>query len=170
MASWTRSLFKANANETVEFSTTSKGHEAGFSPSPDRAEQGGRGRRKMNRIDRPRTQSIVGVDTDDSDEDVVKKQLLGEEGNAIKYRTCSWKKVGSRPTHATTSNINAIMMALLLSLRKSSSCESLRIYIVIGSSSSNRWCRLRRCCSVNTYAWPSCRSRTLTPHSVSCQA
>lgn len=96
MASWTRSLFKANnANQPAELSTTEKGHEDGFSPSPDRAEQGGRLPRKLNRIDKPRTRSITGsvADTDDSDEDMIKKQMIEEEGNAIKYRTCSWKKV-----------------------------------------------------------------------------
>lgn len=96
MASWAKSLFKANnAQGTGQLSTAEKGLDDGFSPSPERAEQGGHGRRKLNRIDRPRTRSITGsvADSDDSDEDMVKKQMIEEEGNAIKYRTCSWKKV-----------------------------------------------------------------------------
>lgn len=94
MASWTKSLFKGNNNNNaktdgpVEFTTDAKVHDADFSPSPDRAEQGGRSRRKLNRIDRPRTYSISGstVDPEDSDEDMIKKQMIEEEGNAIKYR------------------------------------------------------------------------------------
>lgn len=98
MAPWTRSLAKANTeNEPAHLSTVEKGHENGYSPSPDRAEEGGRTRRKLNRIDKPRTHSISGsvADSDNSDEDLIKKQMIEEEGNAIKYRTCSWKKVCS---------------------------------------------------------------------------
>jgi len=98
MSSWTKSLFKGNnANDgPIEFSTDAKG-QGDFSPSPDRAEQGGRSRRKLNRIDRPRTYSISGstVDPEDSDEDMIKKQMIEEEGNAIKYRTCSWRKTAA---------------------------------------------------------------------------
>lgn len=54
--------------------------------------------RKMNRIDRPRSGSIVsagGLPTDAEDEAIVSvgKQKELEADNAIQYRTCSWPKV-----------------------------------------------------------------------------
>lgn len=77
------------------------GYYDGFASSPDAAESGGRKKvpKKMNRIDVPRTKSIGGsiagrAVTDSSSEDIsVEKQMALEEGNAIKYRTCSWQKV-----------------------------------------------------------------------------
>lgn len=93
MSSWTKSLFKgnntnANNDRPVEFNTEFKGQDGDYSPSPDRAEEGGRSKRKLGRIDRPRTHSIVGSigDSDDSGEDMIKQQMIAEEGNAIKYR------------------------------------------------------------------------------------
>jgi hypothetical protein len=61
------------------------------------AENGGKKPRKMNRIDGPITKPI-GADNvlndDGTDSDIsIGKQMEMEAGNAIKYRTCSWKKV-----------------------------------------------------------------------------
>lgn len=56
-----------------------------------------KGGKTRNRIDRPRTGSIVTAGTmgDGISEQSVSvgKQMEMEEGNAIKYRTCSWQKV-----------------------------------------------------------------------------
>ncbi|PIB02012.1 hypothetical protein CB0940_01013 [Cercospora beticola] len=79
------------------------GYYDGFASSPDAAESGGRKKvpKKMNRIDVPRTKSIGGsiagrAVTDSSSEDIsVEKQMALEEGNAIKYRTCSWQKTAA---------------------------------------------------------------------------
>ncbi|KAM3419254.1 hypothetical protein BST61_g5192 [Cercospora zeina] len=79
------------------------GYHNGFASSPDAAETGGRKKapKKMNRIDVPRTKSIGGSITgrdvtDRSSEDLsVEKQMELEEGNAIKYRTCSWQKTAA---------------------------------------------------------------------------
>ena len=49
-----------------------------------------RGARKMNRIDKP---AIVTADDATDPSISVGKQMEMEAGNAIKYRTCSWKKV-----------------------------------------------------------------------------
>lgn len=73
----------------------------GFAPDTEKQDTNA-GPRKMSRIDRPVTKSISGniaggrrdSDTDPIGADVsVGKQLEMEEGNAIKYRTCSWPKV-----------------------------------------------------------------------------
>lgn len=79
-----------------------KGYYGDFSPSPERAEAGGKaGPRKMSRIDQPRTKSITGsVGGRGIEDDVasdpstsIAKQMEMEAGNAIQYRTCSWQKV-----------------------------------------------------------------------------
>ena len=67
--------------------------------TPGQAEKGGQSGapRKMSRIDRPVTKSIsgsvAGLYEDDDEGMTIGKQLELEEGNAIKYRTCSWPKV-----------------------------------------------------------------------------
>lgn len=57
----------------------------------------------MNRIDRPRTGSIVQAGTigDGLSEQSVSigKQMEMEADNAIKYRTCSWPWVRLRPVN-----------------------------------------------------------------------
>lgn len=65
--------------------------EKGLGPS-------GNGGRKMSRIDKPVSKSISGMggltEDDATDPSVtIGKQMELEAGNAIKYRTCSWKKV-----------------------------------------------------------------------------
>ena len=74
----------------------------GFDPEKQGSVGGNEGPRKMSRIDRPITKSISGniaggrrsSDTAPMGADIsVGKQVEMEEGNAIKYRTCSWPKV-----------------------------------------------------------------------------
>ena len=48
--------------------------------------------RKMSRIAPPRTNSLL--DADASSDDEHGKLVAMEADNAIKYRTCSWQKVG----------------------------------------------------------------------------
>jgi hypothetical protein len=72
-----------------------------FSGDQTSAENGGQKPRKMkmNRIDGPITKPIGGenvLNDDSTDSDVsIGKQMEMEAGNAIKYRTCSWKKVNT---------------------------------------------------------------------------
>lgn len=76
-----------------------KGYYDGFGNEKDVEGQEGPKHRKMSRIDRPVTGSIAaqGAGFTDADSDAsisVGKQMEMEAGNAIKYRTCSWQKVG----------------------------------------------------------------------------
>jgi len=51
--------------------------------------------KKMNRIDGRYTGATgTGLDSDSDSNVSVEKQMELEAGNAIKYRTCSWPKVG----------------------------------------------------------------------------
>ncbi|KAI7240369.1 putative amino acid transporter [Hortaea werneckii] len=82
-----------------------EGYYDGFAPDAEKGRSSGamkgRGGRRMNRIDRPVTASISGDaglahDDDSTDPSVaVGKQMEMEEGNAIKYRTCSWQKTAA---------------------------------------------------------------------------
>lgn len=78
------------------------GYYDGFAPTDVEKTAGGApaAPRKMSRIDRPITKSIAGghdeAFADDASSDPsmsVGKQMELEAGNAIQYRTCSWKKV-----------------------------------------------------------------------------
>lgn len=52
--------------------------------------------RQMARIDKPKRHgSIVAADDDSTASMSIGKQMELEAGNAIKYRTCSWRKVCS---------------------------------------------------------------------------
>ena len=76
-----------------------KGYYDGFAPDPEA--QGRNAPRKMSRLDRPATGSIGAMNTgrrsydaNAPEEDIsIGKQVEMEEGNAIKYRTCTWQKV-----------------------------------------------------------------------------
>lgn len=108
--------------------------------------------RKMSRIDRPVTKSISGniagrqsIDGDmESEQSVsVGKQMEMEAGNAIKYRTCSWPKVGFE-------------IYCFPAMRW--------VYGLMHFS------RPQHCCSASTFLWLSCHSRTRTHISGWCRA
>jgi hypothetical protein len=71
-------------------------NEAKLPPGYDPERQGSRGSagRKMSRIAPPKRASIVGGQISDAESDLsVGAQIELEKENAIKYRTCSWRKV-----------------------------------------------------------------------------
>ena len=63
-----------------------------FDPEKERELENGGQPRRLSRIAPPPSASISG----DVDKDV-SLQVQMEEGNAIKYRTCSWQKVKPAP-------------------------------------------------------------------------
>ena len=92
-----------------------------------------------------RRKSRLGTLTDDQEKLDVSGQIELEEGNAIKYRTCSWQKVNPLlPCRDNRSRLCAMKLV------------------------SNREHRLPRFYSRSTYVWPSCRFRTHIPSSDSC--
>ena len=81
--------FFGGQETTTSESSPNRNEKSGFYGEPE-----GAGTRKMNRIDKPRSGSIVSVGRDtDADSVSVGKQVEMEATNAIKYRTCSWPKV-----------------------------------------------------------------------------
>ena len=78
-----------SANNQTTFGN--EGYYDGYGQDAEKgAGQPVRGSRKMSRIDQP-----DGLTADDATDPSVSvgKQMELEAGNAIKYRTCSWKKV-----------------------------------------------------------------------------
>ena len=78
-----------------------KGYYDGFGKDPEAQGRASEARyRKMSRLDAPAGASIAGmhqgrgsVDENMEPDVAIGKQVEMEEGNAIKYRTCSWQKV-----------------------------------------------------------------------------
>ena len=76
---------------------------------------------------------------DDSGSDILGKQIELEADNAIKYRTCSWQKV------RFGENVHNSILGQILTMAH----------------------RLRRYCSRNIFAWPSCLFHGRTAFSAS---
>ncbi|KAK5132916.1 hypothetical protein LTR08_008362 [Meristemomyces frigidus] len=80
-----------------------EGYYDGFGRDAEKGvDQPARGSRKMSRIDKPMTKSIGGLNADSLTADdatdpsvSVGRQMELEAGNAIKYRTCSWRKTAA---------------------------------------------------------------------------
>ncbi|KAK5120912.1 hypothetical protein LTR85_005696 [Meristemomyces frigidus] len=83
------------------FGNGQEGYYDGFGADAEKGVgQTGSGGRKMSRIDKPVSKSISGMGgvTDDDATDpsiTIGKQMELEAGNAIKYRTCSWRKTAA---------------------------------------------------------------------------
>lgn len=89
---------------------------------------------KMNRIDGGITSTTKAVNSSDSDLSMsVESQMKAEEGNSIKYRSCSWQKVCSSPPQLSAS-----------------------------TQADPHTHRLQACSSPSTFVSPSCRFPTPT--------
>jgi hypothetical protein len=91
---------KKTSNNLSPESSNEKPNYGEYAGNPNVAEMGGAEprARKGSRIDAPITKGIAGDAEQDSDTDTsvsIGKQMELEAGNAIQYRTCSWKKTAA---------------------------------------------------------------------------